>query len=53
MDYNVTGEGDSVVYLGVNVYVVTKADGTMEVHTVYDREEAYPYHTVRYPELGT
>ena len=42
------------MYLGVKVYVITKSDGTMDVHTtVYDREEAYHYHIVRYPELGT
>ena len=50
MDYKTTGEGDSVVYLGVKVYI--HRDGEkQEVHTtVYDREESYPYHIVRYPE---
>ena len=53
MDYKTTAEGESVVYLGVKAYVVSL--GTKkEVHlTVYDREEAYPYHIIRYPELGT
>ena len=31
-----------------------KSGEQCEVHTtVYDREETYPYHIVRYPEFGT
>jgi len=53
MEYKTTAEGESVVYLGVKVYVAAQ-NGKKEVHlTVYDREEAYPYHIIRYPELGT
>ena len=53
MDYKKTAEGESVVYLGVKVYIMKRGD-QREVHTsVYDREESYPYHIVRYPEFGT
>ena len=59
MEYIVTGEGDSVVYLGVKVYI-KKAneeehlDHADRVHlTLYDREQHYPHHIVRYPEFGT
>ena len=53
MEYKKTAEGESVVYLGVKVYIM-KSGEQREVHTtVYDREEAYPYHIVRYPEFGT
>ena len=53
MEYKQTSEGESVVYLGVKVYIL-KRDEHREVHTtVYDREEAYPYHIIRYPEFGT
>ena len=38
------------MYLGVKAYIFKHGD-QREVHTtVYDREEAYPYHIVRYPE---
>ena len=53
MEYKKTGEGDSVVYLGTKVYIL-KSGEHREVHTtVFDREEAYPHHIVRYPEFGT
>jgi hypothetical protein len=53
MEYKITSEGDTVVYLGVKVYTLLEGD-KRELHTtVYDREEAYPYHIVRYPEFGT
>ena len=53
MAYTTTGEGDSVVYLGVKVYFEENTSGK-ELHlTVFDREERYPYHIVRYPEFGT
>ena len=43
------GKGDKVIYMGVRVEV---RQG--RVHTVlYDREEEYPYHIVRYPEWTT
>jgi hypothetical protein len=52
MDYKTTAQGNSIVYLGVKVYV--DESYKREVHlTVYDREEDYPYHIVRYPEFGT
>jgi len=51
MNYVVTAEGSSVVYLGVKVYFEERA-GRLSVHTtVYDREFSYPYHIVRYPEF--
>ena len=54
MAYIVTAEGDSVVYLGVKVYIEDHGDNKKEVHlTVHGREEEYPYHIVRYPEFGT
>ena len=50
MKYVKTAEGDSVVYLGVRVYVA-QTTGRNELHTtVYDREFSYPYHIVRYPD---
>ena len=53
MDYKKTAEGESVVYLGVKAYI-HKHGEHREVHTtVYDREEAYPHHIVRFPEFGT
>ena len=53
MAYTTTGEGNSVVYLGVKVYI-EESDSRKELHlTVYDREERYPYHIVRFPEFGT
>ena len=53
MSYAKTGEGDSVVYLGVKVYIAEHG-GKRQVHTtVFDREESYPHHIVRYPEFGT
>ena len=53
LEYKITAEGESVVYLGVKVSI-QKSGEQREVHTtVYDREEAYPYHIVRYPEYGT
>ena len=53
MEYKKTAEGEQVVYLGVKVYVMSY-DGQREVHTtVYDREESYSHHIVRYPEFGT
>ena len=53
MEYKKTAEGESVVYLGVKVYIMISGE-QREVHTtVYDREEAHPYHIVRYPEFGT
>ena len=53
MEYSITSDGYEVIYLGVKVYVLREGD-KQEVHTtVYDREEAYPYHIVRYPEYGT
>ena len=53
MRYVVTGEGNSVVYLGVKVYVEVKADQQILHTTMYDREFSYPYHIVRYPEFTT
>ena len=42
MAYIQTAVGDSVVYLGVKVYVVDHK-GNKEVHlTVHDGEESYP-----------
>ena len=44
MNYVVTAEGSSVVYLGVKVYFEERA-GRLSVHTtVYDREFSYPLH---------
>ena len=54
MAYIKTAEGNSVVYLGVKVYIEQHNDNKKEVHlTVHDREEEYPHHIVRYPEFGT
>ena len=53
MSYTVTGQGDSIVYLGVKTYVAQHGDKRELDTTVYDREEAYPSHIVRYPEYGT
>ena len=48
MNYDITAEGSSVVYLGVKVYFQDRGG----VHTtVYDREFSYPYHIVRYDEF--
>jgi len=53
MEYKITGSGDSVVCLGVRVYILDRK-GSREVHTtVRDREEDYPHHIVRYPLAGT
>jgi hypothetical protein len=53
MSYTKTAEGASVVYLGVRSYL-EEHQGKKELHlTVYDREEQYPYHIVRYPEFGS
>ena len=53
MAYTKTAEGDSVVYLGVRSYI-EEHQGRSGLHlTVYDREEQYPYHIVRYPEFGS
>ena len=49
MEYKTTGLGESVVYLGVKVYI-KETNGQRELHTiVHDREEEYPHHIVRYP----
>ena len=55
MDYVVTASGASVVYLGVKVYVETTSTANIKIlhTTVFDREFAYPYHIVRYPEFGS
>ena len=53
MEYKVTGSGESVVCLGVRVYIQEQPDGPSVVHTtVHDREAEYPHHIVRYP-LGS
>ena len=54
MEYKITGSGESVVCLGVRVYIMTHKDGQRAVHTcVHDREEEYPHHIVRYPLATT
>ena len=54
MEYKCTGQGDSVVCLGVKVYIVAHGDGQRVVHTtVHDREHEYPHHIVRYPLADT
>ncbi len=53
MEYKITSSGESVVCLGVKVYI-TESNGAREVHTtVHDREEDYPHHIVRYPLFTT
>ena len=55
LGYRVVSQGPSVVYLGVKVYIKEAqdmAEGALKrvVHTtVYDRQEEYPHHIVRYP----
>ena len=54
MEYKVTAKGRSVVYLGVRVYEKEREDGSKVLHTaVFDREEVYPHHIVRYPDQTT
>ena len=49
MEYVMTAEGDSVVQLGVKVYVFNQGD-RKELHTtVFDREENYTSHIVITP----
>ena len=48
MEYKKTAEGESVVYLGVKVYIMNSGEQRGVHTTVYDREETYPYHIVRY-----
>ena len=41
MDYKTTGSGESVVCLGLRVYILSDIDGQRVVHTiVHDREAA-------------
>ena len=50
MKYKVTSSSDSdVVYLGVHVY---RHGDTLRTE-VYDREDEYPFHIMRYPHVGT
>ena len=50
MKYKVTSSSDSdVVYLGVHVY---RQGGVLRTE-VYDREDDYPFHIMRYPHAGT
>jgi hypothetical protein len=54
MEYKVTASGESVVCLGVRVYILTHSNGERVVHTtVHDREADYPHHIVRYPLATT
>ena len=45
MKYAVSSEGLDVVYVGMRIYVKDGATRT----TIYDREEEYPFHILRYP----
>ena len=50
MEYKKTSSDPmDLVYLGVRVQV----RGGRVHTTVFDREDDYPFHTVRYPEWGT
>jgi hypothetical protein len=54
MEYKTTGSGESVVCLGVRVYILNHTNGERVVHTtVHDREVDYPHHIVRYPLATT
>ena len=54
MEYKTTSSGESVVYLGVRVYIQEHENGQRVVHTtVHDREADYPHHIVRYPLAST
>ena len=50
MKYKITAEStEDVVYLGVHVY---RQEHLLRTE-LYDREEEYPFHIMRYPHSGT
>ena len=49
MKYAVSSEGLDVVYVGMRIYVKDGATRT----TLYDRDEEYPFHILRYPHTGS
>jgi hypothetical protein len=49
MKYAVSSEGLDVVYVGIRIYM---KDGITRT-TLYDREEEYPFHIMRYPHIGS
>ena len=49
MSYATSSEGNDVVYVGIRIYV---KDGLTRT-TLYDREEEYPFHILRYPSTGS
>ena len=49
MSYTTSCEGKDVVYVGIRIYV---KDGVTRT-TLYDREEEYPFHILRYPSTGS
>ena len=49
MKYAVSAEGSDVVYVGIRIYVKEGITRT----TLYDREEEYPFHILRYPHAGS
>ena len=49
MKYATSSEGLDVVYVGMRVYVKNGMTRT----TLYDREEEYPFHILRYPHIGS
>ena len=55
MEYKATSSDPAnVVYIGIRVQVRQDQDKVYRVHTtVYDREEDYPYHIVRYPHWNS
>ena len=49
MSYAISAEGKDVVYVGIRIYVKEGITRT----TLYDREEEYPFHILRYPSTGS
>ena len=50
MKYKITAKStEDVIYLGVHVYMHEHLLRT----ELYDREEEYPFHIMRYPHSGT
>ena len=49
MEYKISAQGESVPYIGIRVY---RTNGRIRT-TMYDREENYPHHIMRYPCRGS